>query len=158
MNHANEAIAFVDNSNSKAGFTLIELVIIIIILGIVAAVAIPKFGTLTEEAKANATREEIRRIKTAIIGDPQVVSGGQYINRGFEGDVGFAPSRLIDLVIKPDSVPAYDKFTRLGWNGPYLDSAENNYLNDAWNNPYLYSPASRTISSTSPTPNIVLTF
>ena len=75
MNHANEAIAFVDNSKSKAGFTLIELVIIIIILGIVAAVAIPKFGTLTEEAKANATREEIRRIKTAIIGDPQVVSG-----------------------------------------------------------------------------------
>lgn len=158
MNQAHEATAFVDHSNSKAGFTLIELVIIIIILGIVAAVAVPKFGTLTEEAKANATREEIRRIKTAIVGDPQVVAGGQYISRGYEGDVGFAPSSLIDLVVKPDSIPTYDKFTRLGWNGPYLDSAENNYLNDAWNNPYVYNVAARTISSTSPTPNIVITF
>ncbi len=146
------------NSLSEAGFTLIELVIIIVILGIVAAVAIPRFGTLSEEAKANATREEIRRIKMAIIGDPQVIAGGEYINRGFEGDVGWAPSNLIDLVRKPDSVAAYDKFTRLGWNGPYLDSADQNYLNDAWGNPYSYDANSRIILSASTTPNITMTF
>lgn len=146
------------NSRPKAGFTLIELVIIIVILGIVATVAIPRFGTLSKEAKANATREEIRRIKMAIIGDPQVIAGGEYINRGFEGDVGWAPSNLVDLARKPDSVANYDKFTRLGWNGPYLDSADQNYLNDAWGNSYSYDANSRTILSASTTPNISMTF
>jgi len=62
------------------------------------------------------------------------------------------------LVRKPDSVAAYDKFTRLGWNGPYLDSADQNYLNDAWGNPYSYDANSRIILSASTTPNITMTF
>ena len=158
MNWLSEPIVGTPKWRSEVGFTLIELVIIIIILGIVAAVSIPKFGTLTEEAKANATREEIRRIKTAIIGDPQVTAGGQYISRGFEGDVGYPPTNLIDLVRKPDSIPSYDKFTRLGWNGPYLDSTEMNFLYDSWENLYSYNSGVRTIISTSLTPNITVTF
>ena len=140
------------------GFTLIELVIIIVILGIVAGVAIPKFGTLTENSKVNATREELLRIKEAIVGDARLVSGGQYVNRGFEGDVGFPPSTLIDLVRKPDSIPAYDKFIRIGWNGPYLDSSEQAYAFDAWGNAYDYDLAARTITSNSTTPGIVVNF
>ena len=147
-----------DNNRSAVGFTLIELVIIIIILGIVAAVAIPKYSGLSEQAKKNATLEEMRRIKTAIIGDPQVIAGGEYIDRGFEGDIGWPPSSLRDLVEKPDSIAPYNKFTRLGWNGPYLDSTEQNYLYDAWGNIYNYDPASRTLESTSPTPPLSVTF
>ncbi len=145
-------------AKGETGFTLVELVIIIVILGIIAAVAIPKFGTLTKSSKVNATREEMRRIKMAIIGDPGLVSGGQYVNRGFEGDVGFAPSRLEDLVTKPDTVQSYNKFTRLGWNGPYLDNADQTFLRDAWETSYVYDPSARIITSTSATPNIVMTF
>jgi prepilin-type N-terminal cleavage/methylation domain-containing protein len=146
------------NARPPDGFTLIELVMIIVVLGIIAAVAIPRFGIFSESARENATREEMRRIKMAIIGDPRAVSGGQYINRGFEGDVGFPPGNLVDLVQKPDSIQPYDKFTRVGWNGPYLDSTNSDFLYDSWGNPYVYNPGVRTITSDSPTPDIVINF
>jgi len=140
------------------GFTLVELVIIIIVLGILAAVAVPKFGAFSRDAKLSTTKEEMIRIKKAIVGDNRLVAGGEYISRGFEGDVGHCPARLADLVVKPDSIPLYDRFSRLGWNGPYLDSAGQKYLHDAWGHPYVYDPASRTISSTSVTPALELSF
>jgi general secretion pathway protein G len=143
---------------SIRGFTLIELVIIIVILGVIAGVAIPKYGAFTEQSRITATKEEMRLLKEAIIGDGRLVAGDQYVNRGFIGDVGFVPSRMEDLAAKPDSIPAYDKFSRIGWNGPYIDSAEQNYSRDAWGNAYVYDPIARTITSTSATPNIVTNF
>jgi hypothetical protein len=78
---------------------------------VVAAVAVPVFSNFSTAAKTNATREELNLLKRAIVGNPSAVSGGQYIDRGFEGDCGFAPSTLADLAKKPDSValPALPK-------------------------------------------------
>ena len=151
-------VKLLTSGSDTSGFTLVELVIIIVVLGIVAAVAIPKYGTLTEGAKLNATKSEMKTIKKAIVGSAEIIAGGEYVDRGFEGDVGFAPSRLEDLVTKPDSIPTYDRFTRQGWNGPYLDGAGGDYLSDAWSIPYVYDPAARTITSTGTTPNVVTGF
>jgi len=142
----------------QRGFTLIELVIIIVVLGILAAVAIPKFSSMMESSKVAATRKEMQSLREAIVGNPQVVSSGVVIDRGFMGDVGFAPSQLTDLTVKPDSVPAYDKLTRLGWNGPYIDGGNGDYLTDAWDSPYVYNPSGRSIVSVGGPDSITINF
>jgi len=148
-----------DRLGGRGGFTLIEIVIIIVTLGILAAVAVPKFADMANSAKINATKQEMMSLKKAIVGDPSAVAGGEYIDRGFEGDVGNPPSQLADLTVKPDSLAVYNPLTRLGWNGPYIDDDNNDYLSDAWSNGYVYQPGSRRLISTGGgTDSIVVTF
>ena len=51
---------------NQKGFTLIELVIIIVILGILAAVAIPKYQNLSAEAKEAAARSALGSMRSGI--------------------------------------------------------------------------------------------
>lgn len=53
-------------NRNQGGFTLIEVVIIIVILGILAAVAIPKYQDLTGEAKEAAARSSLGAMRSAI--------------------------------------------------------------------------------------------
>lgn len=141
-----------------AGFTLIELVIIIVVLGILASFGIAKYSDFLQESKIAATRSEMTTIKRAIVGNPQVVSGGRYVDVGFEGNIGNPPYQLIDLVRCPDTILTYNAIARLGWNGPYLDSAGGSYLKDSWGQDYVYDPTARTITSIGSGSNIVVSF
>lgn len=142
----------------QSGFSLVELVIIIVLLGILAAVAVPMFGNMINSSKISATKSEMESLKRAIVGNPRVVAGGELIDRGYQGDVGTAPAQLADLVTKPGSVAAYDKITRLGWNGPYIDNNNGDYLKDAWGTNYIYDQSGRTISSINGADTIIVTF
>lgn len=50
--------------NSKAGFTLIELMIVIVIVGILAALAIPRFMRAATKSKQSEAREILKQVYT----------------------------------------------------------------------------------------------
>lgn len=58
---------------NRKGFTLIELLIVVVIIGILAAVAIPKFGQSREKAYVAAMQSDLKQVITAqeiFYGDP----------------------------------------------------------------------------------------
>jgi len=50
--------------DNKKGFTLIELLIVVVIIGILAAIAIPRFGETRERAFRSAMTSDLRNIQT----------------------------------------------------------------------------------------------
>jgi len=52
--------------NNKKGFTLIELMIVVAIIGILAAIAIPKFADLINKSKEGATKGALSSVRSAL--------------------------------------------------------------------------------------------
>jgi general secretion pathway protein G len=137
---------------SKNSFTLIELILVLVMIAILAAVIIPRVGDYVKTAKITGTEKEMMELARAITGDPEE---GFY---GFANDVGAIPSVLSDLYKVSDPNPSpYNPFTRSGWNGPYVDAdpnkpagEKNDIEIDAWGHDYVYSSTDRTITSYGP--------
>jgi type IV pilus assembly protein PilA len=49
---------------SASGFTLVELMIVIAIIGILAAIAIPQFASFRQKAYNSAAISDLRNVKT----------------------------------------------------------------------------------------------
>lgn len=138
-------------SSRPVGFTLIELVMVIVLLAVISIVAIPNFIDLRDDARSAVTKDEMAAIKRAIVGDARVSAGGTYTAPGYEADAGKLPGTLTDLVVQPGTVSTYDPLTRLGWRGPYVDSSTtSDYQKDAWGTAYVFTTNPRRIRSWGP--------
>jgi type II secretory pathway pseudopilin PulG len=115
------------------GFTLVELVIIILLIGIVAALAVREIGTSLETAKYEHTKKELEQLAYAIAGNPSLYNDGARIDFGYVGDVGSMPPNLDALVQNPGGYST--------WQGPYITTglAGGDFKKDAWNTPYVYT-------------------
>ena len=97
----------------QRAFTLVELMLVVTIIGILAALVIPKIAGRSEQARETAEHADIYGgVKTAL--------------DAFEVDNGYYPKSLQDLVQQPSNAK--------NWHGPYLETLPV----DPWNNPYVY--------------------
>ena len=106
-------------SRKQSGFTLIEIMIVVVIMGILAALIVPKIMDKPDEARATAAKTDIAAIMTAL--------------KLYKIDNGNYPSSeqgLQALVQAPTTPPLPRAWKKDG----YLDKLKS----DPWNNPYQY--------------------
>lgn len=120
---------------NQRGYSLIEMVVVIIILGVLTAVTMRSLRGANDAMRVNETRAELDRLAWGIAGNPELISGGQRADFGYVGDVGALPANLAALVTNPGLAT---------WRGPYIrdefhaagGGPEVSYNIDAWGDSY----------------------
>ena len=104
-------------SNKQRGFTLIELMIVLVILGLIMGIVGPQAMKYLGKGKTQSTKVQIENLSAAL--DMYRLEVGSYPT---------SADGLKALVAQPSSAR--------GWNGPYLKKGD--VPKDAWNNDYQY--------------------
>lgn len=121
-------------STEQRGFSLIELMIIIVVLGIMAAIALQSMSSAVEDSRRIQTERKMENVSHAIVGNPEIMQDGIRSDFGYVGDVGAFPPNLGALYHNP-GMPT--------WHGPYahIEHTEDSisFHNDAWGDPFTYS-------------------
>lgn len=101
------------NNRKLRGFTLVELLLVLVILALIAGLVLPGIIGKAESAKVRATSSQISRISMSV--------------ESFYLDTGSTPDSLSDLVNEPSGAS--------GWNGPYIRTS---ILKDPWGREYQF--------------------
>lgn len=109
---------------TSRGFTLMEIMLVVIIIGILASMVIANFGGMSTEAKISRSQADIAQLRMQLGLFEQ-----RYGRYPTDEDGG-----LIALLEKPNSIPETE-WRRFGENEPI----------DPWGNPYVYLVGSRRV-------------
>ena len=102
------------------GFTLLEMLVVLVIIGLLASLVGPKLFTKVDSSKVTTAQTQVKMLKGAL--------------ETLRLDLGRFPTESEGLALL-NAVPADEKL-RARWRGPYLDEA---LPPDPWGNPYQYS-------------------
>jgi general secretion pathway protein G len=103
----------------QEGFSLLEIMIAVLIMGLLAAVGVPALWNFYQSTKRTGTETSLRAFKSAI--------------NLYNARVGNYPSSLRDLVRPPVDEKVRKRWTDGG--GPFL---EKEVEEDSWGNPFVY--------------------
>ena len=106
------------------GFTLLEMLVVLVIIGLIASLVGPRLFSRVDSSKVQVADTQVRMLRGAV--------------ETFRLEVGRLPTveEGLEVLRKP---PA-DERAKARWRGPYLDEE---LPADPWGNPYVYSMPGR---------------
>ncbi len=116
----------------RRAFSLVELIIVITILAVIAAIAIPQLGNRMTKAKITAARTQLQTVRSALVGSPDapgLADDLRYVCGGRLSLLSLANLLVHTNLLDGSSMPAFDPASGQGWRGPYLtvtSSVQNN--------------------------------
>ena len=144
-------------NKTRAGFTLMEIMVVIIVIAVLASVAGPMIGSITDQGRASATKSKMSALKSAML--------------AYQSDVGRLPfngkppsasdaslyssSAVLGLTIDTNvlvcdglgnSASGFNitNYSRK-WKGPYMDSEPGDFMLDAWGNSFRYGAKGKNV-------------
>jgi general secretion pathway protein G len=105
------------NRRGERGFTLLEMLVVLAIMGLLAAIIAPQVLKYLGTSRTQTAKVQIQNVASAL--------------ELYRLDVGRYPTQeegLNALITAPQTAP--------GWNGPYLQKSA--ALTDPWGQPYVY--------------------
>jgi general secretion pathway protein G len=109
----------ISSRRARSGFTLIEVLFVVVILGLIAALVIPNIGSRFSKGQVKTTQAMVSKVGMAV--------------EEFRADVGRYPTEqegLKALIERPQGVDEKQ------WGGPYFD--KKTLPQDAWNKDFIY--------------------
>ncbi len=107
----------VRSGQAEAGYTLLEILVVLTIIGMLAAIVAPRVLGYLGKAKSDTAKVQVKEISSAL--ELYFLDNGSY------------PPQQAGLKALVTATPEAKK-----WAGPYLKTAEG--LTDPWGHPYLY--------------------
>jgi len=141
--------------HSRAGFTLVELLIVSLLLGILATISLKTIGLNTDTQIWEQTKTKMEAIRTAILGDDRDLDNeGNRKNFGYHGDMGKLPAALTNLLNAETPAWSFNSTYGFGagWRGPYVSKQVTGGVaidKDGWGQSFIYLPAASPPSLTS---------
>lgn len=100
--------------NKYSGFTIIELLIVVVIMGLLMSLVAPTMFSKVDSTKISTAKAQMQMLQTAL--DTHMLDMGKY----------------------PEDLDALRNATGRGWDGPYLPKS---VPEDPWGNEYQYDQA-----------------
>ncbi len=111
------------HARAQSGFTLLEMIVVLVIIGLIMGLVGPRLFGQADKAKVQAAGTQIKMLGGAL--------------QTLRLDIGRLPTAEegLEALVRAPSEPRAAK----SWSGPYIDDA---VPNDPWGNTYHYAPAS----------------
>ena len=143
--------------HSKHGFTLMEIMVVIIVIAVLASVGSSMINTFVDQSKTTATKQKLDTLKKALL--------------AYQADVGRMPHSGMNVSLKcssyeaayngacDDGILSYNNEDlnvllspnllpnklKKRWKGPYMDSDPGDFMYDAWLNPIHYVASKKSL-------------